>query len=325
MTDAGCPLGCIGRPTGPIRKHTTAGIEYRLFHCSVCDLMFWLPLQFPEYRYYDNLYCGQYSLMHTIGRNAIGGHQLGFVEFFRGEKGKLLDVGCADGNFLAWARDAGFAVYGIDLDEAAIRHARKIAENVWPMDITEFAQHAGLKKLRFDTITMFEVLEHQTEPRLFLSKVMELLSPNGWIAGTVPNRGRLFKTGRTAKEGHWDFPPHHFLWFDQLSLARMLQALGFVDVRMHLRGNGYWSEEALHCLGKEVKRRIVGDRSSEHIPLERFQEAGLAVKWTDLRIMYSLRAIKNLVKLPPKAVEIAVETLLQKGSSLYFQAKRPEN
>jgi SAM-dependent methyltransferase len=324
MTNYVCPLGCTESPRGPIRKHPTAGIEYQLFHCRGCDLMFWYPRLFPERGYYDHLAFGNYALIHTLGRTEIGGHQLGFVEFFRGKKGKLLDVGCSDGNFLAWAKAAGYEVYGLDVDEAALQHARKVTPNVWNMSLDDFTKYAAEHQLQFDTITLFEILEHQPDPQKVLGQVFQLLLPGGWIAGTVPNRERLIKTGRHRWLLLWDFPPHHFLWFNKSAATDALRKAHFQDIHIKIRENGYGIEEVLRCAGKLVKEKILKNTSSREWPLERLTEVGLTVDSKKMNLMYFLRAIKNVVKLAPKGIEFLIEKPLGKGGSLYFEGRSPE-
>jgi SAM-dependent methyltransferase len=324
MTDHGCPLGCTESPRGPIRKHPTVGIEYQLFHCRKCDLMFWRPPEFPSQEFYDHLEFGIYAIAHTSGRTEIGGHQLGFVEFFRGHKGKLLDVGCSDGNFLAWAKGIGYQVYGLDVDKVALRHARKVTPNVWDMNLDDFTGYAAEHQLQFDTITLFEILEHQPDPQKVLEQVFQLLRPGGWIAGTVPNRERLVKTGRHRWLLLWDFPPHHFLWFNRTALANALRQAQFQDVRIKIREHGYGIEEVLRCAGKSVKENILRNVSSREFPLEKLAEIGLTVDSKKMSFMYFLRAIKNAAKLAPKGIEFLIEKPFGKGGSLYFEGRSPE-
>jgi SAM-dependent methyltransferase len=324
MTNHGCPLGCVESPRGPIRKHPTVGIEYQLFYCRTCDLMFWHPPEFPTQGYYGHVEFGMYALAHTFGHDEIGGPQRGFVECFRGHKGRLLDIGCSDGSFLAWAKAAGYQVYGLDIDEKALRLARKITPNVWNMHLDDFATYAAAHQLQFDTVTLFDTLEHQPDPHKVLRQAFQLLLPGGWIAGTVPNRDRLFKTGRSPRESLWDFPPHHFLWFNPTALVNALRQARFQDVRTKIRENGYWIEGVLCQVGKSVKENIVRNASSRELPLERLEEVGLTVDTKKMNLMYFLRAIKNVVKLAPKGIEFLIEKPLGKGGSLYFEGRSPE-
>jgi hypothetical protein len=77
-------------------------------------------------------------------------------------------------------------------------------------------------------ITFFEILEHQDKPREFLEMVKGLLEEGGYIAGSVPNRERLF-----VEVDHLDYPPHHFLRFSKFSLEKALNFSGFKDVEVY--------------------------------------------------------------------------------------------
>jgi len=318
-----CPLCEAGGSAGPLKEYRSHSILYELFHCRSCGLMFWTPPQFPEEGFYDALDFGVYQLAHGLGNRGLGGHQVSFKRHYNAKKGKLLDIGCSDGAFLVWAQDQGFDVYGIDIDTEGVERARKITDNVWPMRLDQFVCYARRRDFRFDVITMFDVLEHQPQPRQFLSDALTLLSSDGWITGTVPNRERLFKTGRTPREFCGDFPPHHFLWFDEGALKKAVGFLGLVDVRVQDQMHGYWIEETLHQLGKPFKRRFTGSATSDPLPLERLQEAGIELRQRTVRFLYGLRGLKNILKLLPKAFEAAIEITFRKGGSLYFQARSP--
>jgi SAM-dependent methyltransferase len=285
--------------------------------------MFWSPPKFPDEGFYDVLDFGVYELAHGLGNRGLAAHQVGFKEHYNAKKGKLLDIGCSDGAFLAWAQGQGFDAYGIDVDTNALERARKITENVWPMQLDQFVCYARERDFRFDVVTMFEVLEHQPQPRQFLSDALTLLSSDGWISGTVPNRERLLKTGRTPQENWGDFPPHHFLWFDEGALKKALSSFGLVDVRVQDRMHGYWIEERVHVLGKPFKRRFTGSATCDPLPLERLQEAGIELKQRTVRLLYGFRGLRDILKLPPKALEAAIEIIFRKGGSLYFQARLP--
>jgi len=101
-------------------------------------------------------------------------------------------------------------------------------DTVFAMSLEEFYEFAKEN----DVITFFEVLEHQDKPREFLEMVKGLLKEGGYIAGSVPNRERLF-VETEWKYFHGDFPPHHFLRFSKLSLEKALDFSGFKDVEVY--------------------------------------------------------------------------------------------
>lgn len=117
-------------------------------------------------------------------------------------RGELLDIGCGTGNFLAAARDAGYTVTGTELGRNAARFAKQQLGllRILGLTISEFAEKYPGDK--FDVITFFEVLEHQTAPVEFVEKVKSCQRPRGYIALSVPNRERWL-TGPDVL----DYPP----------------------------------------------------------------------------------------------------------------------
>ena len=205
--------------------------EYKKYECPNCDVHWWEPLRIiPEF--YESEVFGAYTAFHEGLREDIQVWHIPFFENFpKDVKGKLLDIGCGDGIFLKSAQKMGFEVYGIDFDRKSIEVAKKLlnTDTVYPMSLEEFVEYAREENLKFDVITFFEVLEHQDNPKVFLNNVKELLKIGGYIAGTVPNRDRLFRE-MDWKYEWWDFPPHHFLRFSKKSLENTLKILGFKDI-----------------------------------------------------------------------------------------------
>jgi len=85
-----------------------------------------------------------------------------------------------------------------------VARERLKSDTVYAMSLDEFVEFAKDKNLKFDVVTFL--------PKQFLENVGKLLKPNGFIAGSVPNRDFILK------EINWkyfsvDYPPHHFLRF----------------------------------------------------------------------------------------------------------------
>jgi 2-polyprenyl-3-methyl-5-hydroxy-6-metoxy-1,4-benzoquinol methylase len=202
--------------------YKTLSKEYKLYHCDKCDLEFWTPLEFVK-EIYENEEVWRYEEFHQ-GLIELAEDHLFFLDSYKGKASglKLLDIGCGNGSFIYKAKELGFDVYGIDVDSKSIQVAsEKLGlKNVYNMSLDEFVEYAKKEGLKFDVITFFQVLEHQTDPSGFIQKVKELLNPGGKVVGSVPNRDRLFaefsRSGRT-----YDFPPHHFLWFNKKALENI--------------------------------------------------------------------------------------------------------
>jgi len=196
--------------------------EYKLYHCDKCDLEFWTPLEFVK-EIYENEEEIFYEGFHQ-GVIELTDDHLMFLSSYEGKADglKLLDIGCGNGSFIYKAKELGFDVYGIDVDSKSIQAASEKfgLKNVYNMSLDEFVEYVKKEGLKFDVITFFQVLEHQTDPSGFIQKVKELLNPGGKVVGSVPNRDRLFvefsRSGRT-----YDFPPHHFMWFSKKALENI--------------------------------------------------------------------------------------------------------
>ena len=73
------------------------------------------------------------------------------------------------------------------------------------------------KKKKFDTITLFHVLEHLAEPRNVIKKMYEILNYGGHLVIEVPN----LESKRTSPTNH--FFAAHLAYYTSLSLAALLE------------------------------------------------------------------------------------------------------
>jgi 2-polyprenyl-3-methyl-5-hydroxy-6-metoxy-1,4-benzoquinol methylase len=78
----------------------------------------------------------------------------------RGGRGRLLDVGCATGDFLASARAAGFDAQGLELSSWSCEVARGRGFRVHQKTLAEFARGSPA---RFDVVSLIGY-RHLPEP-----------------------------------------------------------------------------------------------------------------------------------------------------------------
>jgi 2-polyprenyl-3-methyl-5-hydroxy-6-metoxy-1,4-benzoquinol methylase len=96
----------------------------------------------------------------------------------------LLDVGCSFGYFLWLARDAGYAVKGIELAPGLAREAgRRYGIDVWPGTLLRHPFAAG----SFAVVTLWDVLEHCADVRDVVDRMIDLLRPEGLLSIRVPD------------------------------------------------------------------------------------------------------------------------------------------
>ncbi len=115
------------------------------------------------------------------------------AEYFSGEMrgiplaGKsLLEVGFGSGSFLTWAKKAGAAVAGTEVNAALTEAARQNGVEVLDADL---ATIAAQNPARFDVVAAFDVFEHLDleEVEAALRAVEALLRPGGHLILRFPN------------------------------------------------------------------------------------------------------------------------------------------
>ncbi len=138
--------------------------------------------------------------------------------------GSLLDIGCGNGNYLAFARDAGWQVRGLDFDPAAVAVARAKGLEVLEGTIELLRDEVAC----YDRITLSHVLEHAYDPWDILAACHRLLKPGGVLWLDTPN---MNSSGRAVFGPYWRGlePPRHVQLFSRACLKDQLLKLGFSD------------------------------------------------------------------------------------------------
>ncbi len=149
-------------------------------------------------------------------------------------KGKILDLGCATGVFLDIAKKRGWDSYGIDISKYASDYAKKnfkLNVNQGELKKTKFPNED------FDVITMWDFIEHVSDPKKILEKSYRILKPNGIIFILTTNENSLMcwlanslykiKIKFFAKLVH---PFHHNYYFSEKTLNKYLQKTGFKTI-----------------------------------------------------------------------------------------------
>lgn len=136
--------------------------------------------------------------------------------------GTLLDVGCGNGRFLAFAQLLGWRVTGIEPDSESAAQARKLTG----APVHAGFEEAALPPASVDAITLNHVLEHAGDPRAVLAGCRRALRPGGTLTVIVPNwRSAIHR----LLGGYWIGlePARHLVMFDQARLRSLLVESGF--------------------------------------------------------------------------------------------------
>ena len=138
--------------------------------------------------------------------------------------GRLLDVGCATGNFLhEMTRWGSWEVVGIEPNEEAAAYARqRYGLEIYAGTLEEI----DLPPSSFDVITMWNVLEHLHTPHADLVRVRRLLKDGAWLVFSIPNLDSVDAKWFGPAWLGWDLP-RHLYQFPRRALVDSLARLGF--------------------------------------------------------------------------------------------------
>jgi 2-polyprenyl-3-methyl-5-hydroxy-6-metoxy-1,4-benzoquinol methylase len=149
--------------------------------------------------------------------------------------GRVLDVGCATGDFVEAARER-YDMWGIDVSRAATDAARAKNPAVAHQIATGFVEEQRWAPGFFDAIVMWDVIEHVWDPRAVLRSLVEHLRPGGALVLSTPDIGDA--TARLLGR-RWAFmtPPEHLGFFTASSLRRLVERdLGLVTTSSEASG-----------------------------------------------------------------------------------------
>ncbi len=190
-------------------------------------------------------------------------------------RGRLLELGCAEGTFLEQAARAGFHAYGIEPDPTTSAQARERPNvNVFPGTLGE----APYPPAFFDVVVLFHVLEHLDSPRRTLGEIHRLLRPGGVVIIETPNIASFWfrLLGRRWRQ----FIPDHYYFFSPVTLTRLLQESGFRVLELtHPR-----RIVSLGLLADRVRRShaLVGRFLRKGIAFVGWEEKTLALRLSDV-------------------------------------------
>jgi SAM-dependent methyltransferase len=156
------------------------------------------------------------------------------VALTRSQPGKrVLDVGCATGEFLVPMRAAGWTIAGVEPTRWAADAAASHGLPVWPTVLAD----ARLPEAAFDVATMWDVVEHLDEPGADLRRIHRALRPGGRLILTTPVldgwEARLFG----ERWPGWD-APRHLTLFTRARLSALLEESGFAARQTSPHGDG---------------------------------------------------------------------------------------
>jgi len=264
-----CPL-CGSETWTPV---TEKG-GYRYVRCAGCRSVYLSPMPLLEEieAFYQNP--AYFEGSEGAGYRSYTGMHKALAPHFRRrlrrlaqafpKRGRLLDVGCADGFFLELAHADGWEVCGVEISRPMAEEASQ------KLGIPIVPSYQELPERPFDAITLWDVIEHLPEPIVTLIQLRERLRPGGVLMLSTPNAGH-WQAVRVPQLWTAYRPPAHLVLFTAESLRLALEKAGLTGIHV-------WKTSPLPPLPELLRRATM--------PLERSLADGSARPWMLARALW---------------------------------------
>jgi 2-polyprenyl-3-methyl-5-hydroxy-6-metoxy-1,4-benzoquinol methylase len=243
------------------------GVHPPIVRCKVCGLVYANP------RWDSSLVSESYSVVEDPtyveereGRVLTFSRNLAPFENLVASNSptrRLLDVGCHIGVMIELAEARGWEAWGVEPSVWASEQARGRGLRV----VTGTLADAPIPANYFDVVTMWDVIEHLTDPAAEIRHVHRVLKPGGVFAIHTIDIESLFARV-IGKRWPW-LMEMHLYYFSPRTLSKMLMQNGFKVVRASAQGRylrlGYfvtriepYSKSLYRILGVMVARFNLG-------------------------------------------------------------------
>ncbi len=180
--------------------------SFPYYSCADCRLIFLSPVPGNLGDYYPQDYYPLPATLEKLAAVAEGErYKLDIVRQFA-QGGRLLEIGPAHGCFAYLAKEAGFAVEVIEMDEKCCRFLQDV---VGVKVVQDDDPVAPLKNMgNFDVIVLWHVIEHLADPWPALDLLAAKLAPRGVMIIAAPNPDALQFRILGRFWAHVDAPRH---------------------------------------------------------------------------------------------------------------------
>lgn len=240
----------------------------KILCCASCSLIYTDPATVDLHTRYDDSYSAMIrnDFRLDMPHEEYARLMLQKIGAFK-RPGRLLDIGCGPGVFLAEARRRGWQGCGVELTEGNFRYATEILR----LDVRKGTiEEAGFQDGSFDVITMWDVIEHIPDPSGVLAKIRRLLKDDGLLCIETPNAGSIYRK-ILGKRWIGFAEPSHIFAFDRKTLAALLEKTGFQTARIETANVNFFSAEGIRRFRlhgylynlKLILRKLAGKDSAD--------------------------------------------------------------
>lgn len=207
-----------------------------IYRCNRCNLFFVYP-QPSSSQLKEGVYSGTYqsNKKKDLSNVELDNSKRKIFLYVKDNinfSGKILDVGCSNGEFLFYLKNNNYDCYGVEINSRTANIAKSNGLNV----LNCFLEEAKYSGNYFDLIFLGDVIEHVDNPLSLIVECKRILKSTGLIIISTPNMNcfwskstfflyRLFKVPWSSAT-----PPHHLFQFSNDNLKKMMSDSGFLLV-----------------------------------------------------------------------------------------------
>ncbi|MBI2064464.1 MAG: class I SAM-dependent methyltransferase [Candidatus Yanofskybacteria bacterium] len=133
---------------------------------------------------------------------------------------KLLDLGCGPGYFLSYLKNKKIKYKGLELANFLVKICKQKNLNVEGSDLRKEVSQS------YNVITMFDVLEHLTDPVGLFKDLNNKIVKGGYVLAYTPNIHSLAYSLMKERQNTL-YPFQHLAFFDNKSLNYLAKKTGF--------------------------------------------------------------------------------------------------
>ncbi len=211
--------------------HTSSKENFNIVSCETCEFTFTNPR--PENKKIGDYYKSDMYISHTNNskgmfnwiyqnvRTYTIANKVSLLKKIKKE-GLHLDIGCGTGEFLNACKKSGYRTEGV---EPSILARNKAIEN-YKLSVSKDSNLKQYQDSKFDSISMWHVLEHVPNLNETISEMYRILKPNGKIIIGVPNHKCWDAIFYKKHWAAWDVPIH-FWHFSKITIELIFKNCKF--------------------------------------------------------------------------------------------------